>query len=82
MNIVADGHGRPFINYKLYKYNIGLKTLLQQGISEPIFYGDVVYKFNRIVGKPNFNGEFKKITKRYKMLDLAWISCDSLHAWF
>ena len=22
------------------KYNIGLKTLLQQGISEPIFYGD------------------------------------------
>ena len=27
------------------KYNIGLKTLLQQGISEPIFYGDLVYKF-------------------------------------
>ena len=26
------------------KYNIGLKTLLQQGISEPIFYGDLVYK--------------------------------------
>ena len=36
------------------KYNIGLKTLLQQGISEPIFYGDLVYKFKRIVGKPNF----------------------------
>ena len=31
------------------KYNIGLKTLLQQGISEPIFYGDLVYKFKRIV---------------------------------
>ena len=37
------------------KYNIGLKTLLQQGISEPIFYGDLVYKFKRIVGKPNFS---------------------------
>ena len=24
----------------IVKFNIGLKTLLQQGISEPIFYGD------------------------------------------
>ena len=24
----------------IVKYNIGLKTLLQQGISESIFYGD------------------------------------------
>ena len=35
----------------IVKYNIGLKTLLQQGISESIFYGDLVYKFKRIVGK-------------------------------
>ena len=34
----------------IVKYNIGLKTLLQQGILEPIFYGDLVYKFKRIVG--------------------------------
>ena len=47
------------------KYNIGLKNLLQQGISEPIFYGDLVYKFKRIVGKPNFCDQFKKIVKRY-----------------
>ena len=33
----------------IVKYNIWLKTLLQQGISEPIFYGDLVYKFERIV---------------------------------
>ena len=38
----------------IVKYNIGLKTLLQQGLSEPIFYGDLVYKFKIIVGKPNF----------------------------
>ena len=49
----------------IVKYNIGLKTLLQQGISEPIFYGDLVYKFKRIVGKPNFIDQFKKIVKRY-----------------
>ena len=47
------------------KYNIGLKTLLHQGISEPIFYGDLVYKLKRIVGKPNFSDHFKKIVKRY-----------------
>ena len=49
----------------IVKYNIGLKTLLQQGISEPIFYGDLVYKFKRIVGKSNFSDQFKKIVKRY-----------------
>ena len=31
------------------KYNICFKSLLQQGISEPVFYGDLVYKFKRIV---------------------------------
>ena len=49
----------------IVKYNIGLKTLLQQGISEAIFYGDLVYKFKRIVGKPNFSDQFKKIVNRY-----------------
>ena len=48
----------------IVKYNIGLKTL-QQGISEPIFYGDLVYKFKQIVGNPNFSDQFKKIVKRY-----------------
>ena len=42
-----------------------LKTLLQQGISEPIFYGDLVYKFKQIVGEPNFRDRFKKIVKCY-----------------
>ena len=29
------------------------------------FYGDLIYKFKRIVGKPNFSDQFKKIVKRY-----------------
>ena len=37
-----------------------------KGISEPVFYGDLVYEFKRIVGKPNFSDQFKKIIKRYK----------------
>ena len=52
----------------IVKYNIGLKTLLQQGISQPIFFGDLVYKFKRIVGKPNFRDQFKKIVRRYIMV--------------
>ena len=36
------------------KYNVGLKTLLLQGLSEPEFYGDLVYKFRKIIGKMIF----------------------------
>ena len=49
----------------IVRYNIGLKSLLQQGISEPIFYGNLVYEFKRIVRKNNFSHQFKKIIKRY-----------------
>ena len=62
----------------IVKYNIGLKTLLQQGRSEPIFYGDLVYKLKRIVGKPNFSDQLKKIVKRHIRigynLDIMWQS--------
>ena len=63
----------------IVKYNIGLKTLLLQGISEPILYGDLVYKFKIIV--ETLSDQFKKIIKRYKTLDITWISFDSLCAW-
>ena len=39
----------------LEKYSVSLKTLLQQGISEPEFYGDLMYRFRKIVGKSNFS---------------------------
>ena len=48
------------------EYNIGLKTLLLQGLSEPEFYGDLVYKFRKYIGKNNFSYHFKKIIVRYK----------------
>ena len=35
------------------KFNIGLKSLLPQGLSEPEFYGDLVYKFKKIRGMPD-----------------------------
>ena len=42
------------------KYNVGLKTLLLQGLSEPEFYGDLVYKFRKIIGKNDFPYHFKR----------------------
>ena len=36
------------------KFSAGLKTLLHQGLSEPEFYGDLVYKFKKIVGSADF----------------------------
>ena len=36
------------------KFQIGLKSLLCQGLSEPEFYGDLVYKLKKIVGFNNF----------------------------
>ena len=50
------------------KYNVGLKTLLLQGFSEPEFYGDLVYKFRKIIGKIDFPYHFKKIIVRYKKI--------------
>ena len=47
------------------KYNICLKTMLQQGISE-LFSGDLVYTLKIIVGKPKFSDQIKKSIKRYK----------------
>ena len=29
------------------KFNVGLKPLLHQGLSEPEFYGDLVYKLKK-----------------------------------
>ena len=32
------------------KFQVGLKSLLRQGLSEPDFYGDLMYKLKKIVG--------------------------------
>ena len=37
------------------KFNVGLKSLLHQGLSEPEFYGDLVYKFKTIMGRTDFS---------------------------
>ena len=50
------------------KYNVGLKTPLLQGLSEPEFNGGLEYKFRKIIGKYDFLNFFKKIFIRYKKI--------------
>ena len=48
------------------KYHVSLKKLMEQGICNPGFYGDLVYKFKIIIGNPNFSNLFKRIVNRFK----------------
>ena len=47
------------------KFGVGLRALLRQGLSEPEFYGDLVYKLKKIVGGADFSDQFRKIIVRY-----------------
>ena len=49
------------------------KTLLQQGISDPVFYSDLVYKPKIIIRKPSLSDQFKKILNAIKEWDIPWI---------
>ena len=50
------------------KFQIGLKSLLRQGLSEPEFYGDLVYTLKKIVGSNHFSAQYIKIISRYKKI--------------
>ena len=48
------------------KFQVGLKSLLRQGLSEPEFFGDLVYKLKKIVG--SYNLQRIKIISHYKKI--------------
>ena len=54
------------------KFNVGLKPLLHQGLSEPEFYGDLVYKLKKKKkkneGRADYSVQFRKIIVRYKCI--------------
>ena len=47
------------------KYQICLKSLLRQGLSEPELYGDLVHKLKKIIGSYYFSLQFIKIIYHY-----------------
>ena len=44
------------------------QSFLAITLSEPDFYGDLVYKLKRIVGSNNFSAQFIKIISHYKKI--------------
>ena len=45
-------------------FNVGLISLFHQGISEPEFYSDLVYKFKKIMGRTGFSDQFREVIIR------------------
>ena len=53
------GHEFYRRHYELIsKFNVGLKSLLHQGLSEQEFCGGLVYKFKKIRGMTDFSDQF------------------------
>ena len=48
------------------KFKVGLKSLLQQGLSKLEFYSDLVYKLRKIVSRAGFSYQFRNVIMRYK----------------
>ena len=49
------------------KFNVGLKTRLREGLSEPEFYGDLVYKFTKLIERNDFFHLRKVITRNRRI---------------
>ena len=52
LNFITD------IMISISKFNVGLKTFLRDGLSESEFYGDLVYKFKKLLGRSDFSFQF------------------------
>ena len=52
----------------IFKFQVGLKSLLRRGLSEPGFYCDLVHKLKKVVGSNNFSAQFIKIISHYKKI--------------
>ena len=64
----------------IFKFHVGLKSLLRQGVSEPEFYGDLVFKLKKIVGSCYISAQFIEII--IKRLTITLMYCNRLHAWW
>ena len=52
------------------KFMVGLKSLLQQDLSELESYGDLVYKLRKIISRDDCSDQFRTVIMRYKLLDI------------
>ena len=64
--LLKQGYRYHKLRKAFSKYHVTLKKLMQKGICNPEFYGDLVYKFKKIIGNPNFSNLLKRIVNRFK----------------
>ena len=64
------------------KFQVGPKSLLRKRLSEPDFYGDLVYKLKKIIGSYNFQRSLLKQFPIIKRLAVTLMYCNRLHAWW
>ena len=62
------------------KFQVGIKSLLRQGLSEPEFYGDLVYKL--MLALIIFQRSSLKLFPIIKRLAITLMYCNKLHAWW
>ena len=55
-------------NKKALGHVVSEKKILSEGLSEPEFYGDLVYKFKKLIGINDFSFQFRKIITRYRRI--------------
>ena len=59
MSSIFDGPRMHVVNQKhVHQQHVNCYINIWVCISEPVFYGDLVYKFKRIVGKPSLSDKF------------------------
>ena len=54
---------------------------MRLGLSEPEFYGDLVYKLKKIVGSNNFSAQLIKIISHYKKIGYNINGGQPNHGW-
>ena len=73
-------------HYELIKkFHVGLKYILHQGLSEPEFYCDLVYKFKKIMGRTDFLISFENglnVMRQSACLVINPITVDNFAALF
>ena len=60
----------PFLDGDLLRrasYGVYI-ALLREGLSEPEFYGDLVYKFKKLTGRNDFSSQLRKIITSYRRI--------------
>ena len=62
----AKPFSKFYRQFLIAKFQISLKSLFCQGLSEPEFYGDFVYKSRKIVDSNNSSAQFIKIISHKK----------------